>query len=543
MNLAWKEIKFYKFRFILIMFIIFLMAIMVLFISGLAQGLARENISIFDQIKGNQFVVQKMKEPQLEKSILSRSKQDNISKIIDEKPFKMAGKTFKINGNEENVMAINSVKNHQPNLKSGHYPKNGNQIAINEKLTAEGLYLDDKVKVKGDDTTYKVVGILKNTMYSHSNIVMMDQSKIEQSSNVATFYVTNQLSKSDKNKINHIKGVQTATTDNITSNIASYKAEQTPLDMMIISLYIITAIVLSAFFYVMTIQKTSEIGILKAIGITTKHLLTSLILQISMITFIGVAIAEVVIFLISQILPVSMPFHIDMHNIIIVLVVFMIVGKDISKTFGEKSSKTEVLKDINFEVKDGEFIILNGASGSGKTTLLTILGGLLSQTSGDVVYEGKSLFERHTNKAHLRLNDIGFIFQASHLVPYLKVLDQLTLIGKEAGMSSKEAQARAKELLKKIGLEEQLNSYPHMLSGGQQQRVAIMRALMNHPKIVLADEPTASLDASRAQEVVEMIRKQIKANQMIGIMITHDESLFKYADRIVQLYDGKIKNS
>ena len=197
-----------------------------------------------------------------------------------------------------------------------------------------------------------------------------------------------------------------------------------------------------------------------------------------------------------------------------------LVVKDISKTFGEKTSKTEVLKDINFEVKDGEFIILNGASGSGKTTLLTILGGLLSQTSGDVVYEGKSLFERHTNKAHLRLNDIGFIFQASHLVPYLKVLDQLTLIGKETGMSSKEAQARAKELLTKIGLEEQLNSYPHMLSGGQQQRVAIMRALMNHPKIVLADEPTASLDASRAQEVVEMIRKQIKANQMIGIMIT-----------------------
>ena len=220
-----------------------------------------------------------------------------------------------------------------------------------------------------------------------------------------------------------------------------------------------------------------------------------------------------------------------------------LVVKDISKTFGEKTSKTEVLKDINFEVKDGEFIILNGASGSGKTTLLTILGGLLSQTSGDVVYEGKSLFERHTNKAHLRLNDIGFIFQASHLVPYLKVLDQLTLIGKETGMSSKEAQARAKELLTKIGLEEQLNSYPHMLSGGQQQRVAIMRALMNHPKIVLTDEPTASLDASRAQEVVEMIRKQIKANQMIGIMITHDESLFKYADRIVQLYDGKIKNS
>ena len=219
-----------------------------------------------------------------------------------------------------------------------------------------------------------------------------------------------------------------------------------------------------------------------------------------------------------------------------------LVVKDISKTFGEKTSKTEVLKDINFEVKDGEFIILNGASGSGKTTLLTILGGLLSQTSGDVVYEGKSLFERHTNKAHLRLNDIGFIFQASHLVPYLKVLDQLTLIGKETGMSSKEAQARAKELLTKIGLEEQLNSYPHMLSGGQQQRVAIMRAFMNHPKIILADEPTASLDAERARDVVAMIKEQISDKRMIGIMITHDESLFKYADRVIELYDGKIIN-
>ena len=119
-----------------------------------------------------------------------------------------------------------------------------------------------------------------------------------------------------------------------------------------------------------------------------------------------------------------------------------LVVKDISKTFGE-NLKTEVLKDINFEVKDGEFIILNGASGSGKTTLLTILGGL-SQTSGDVVYEGKSLFERHTNKAHLRLNDIGFIFQASHLVPYLKVLDQLTLIGKETECLAKKLKQELK---------------------------------------------------------------------------------------------------
>ena len=216
-----------------------------------------------------------------------------------------------------------------------------------------------------------------------------------------------------------------------------------------------------------------------------------------------------------------------------------LVVKDISKTFGEKSSKTEVLKDINFEVKDGEFIILNGASGSGKTTLLTILGGLLSQTSGDVVYEGKSLFERHTNKAHLRLNDIGFIFQASHLVPYLKVLDQLTLIGKEAGMSSKEAQARAKELLKKIGLEEQLNSYPHMLSGGQQQRVCIARCLAIEPDVILMDEPTSALDPISTLRVEELVQ-ELKENYSI-IMVTHNmQQAARVSDKTAFFLNGYV---
>ncbi|MEQ6082079.1 ATP-binding cassette domain-containing protein, partial [Staphylococcus saccharolyticus] len=163
-----------------------------------------------------------------------------------------------------------------------------------------------------------------------------------------------------------------------------------------------------------------------------------------------------------------------------------LVVKEISKTFGEKNSKTEVLRDINFEVEDGEFVILNGASGSGKTTLLTILGGLLSQTSGSILYQGQSLFNKQTSNTELRLKDIGFIFQSSHLVPYLSVLDQLTLVGKETGISSKEAKDRAISLLKSIGLKERLKSYPHMLSGGEKQRVAIMRALMNHPKIILA---------------------------------------------------------
>ncbi|MES3641160.1 ABC transporter ATP-binding protein [Staphylococcus saprophyticus] len=217
--------------------------------------------------------------------------------------------------------------------------------------------------------------------------------------------------------------------------------------------------------------------------------------------------------------------------------------KDIKKSFGNGQSETPVLKGINFNVNEGEFVILNGASGSGKTTLLTILGGLLSQSSGDILYNNQPLFTRDRKASELRLNEIGFIFQSSHLVPYLKVKAQLATIGKEAGMTMKEANQRAETLLKQIGLNHRLTAFPHMLSGGEKQRVAIVRALMNHPKIILADEPTASLDAERATEVIEMIKNQIKSKKMIGIMITHDKRLFEYADKVIELNDGVISNA
>ena len=217
--------------------------------------------------------------------------------------------------------------------------------------------------------------------------------------------------------------------------------------------------------------------------------------------------------------------------------------KDIKKSFGKGQSETTVLKGINFEVNDGEFVILNGASGSGKTTLLTILGGLLSQNSGEILYNDASLYDSNKKASELRLNEIGFIFQSSHLVPYLKVKAQLTTIGREAGMSKKDADQRAEMLLNQIGLSHRLSVFPHMLSGGEKQRVAIMRALMNNPKIILADEPTASLGAERATEVIEMIKNQIQSKKMIGIMITHDKRLFEYADRVIELDDGVIVNN
>ncbi|HBY83742.1 ABC transporter ATP-binding protein [Staphylococcus sp.] len=212
----------------------------------------------------------------------------------------------------------------------------------------------------------------------------------------------------------------------------------------------------------------------------------------------------------------------------------------IVKTFGKGDTETKVLKNIDITIEPGEFVILSGASGSGKSTLLSILGGILPQTKGEINYQGEPLFSNTRRNTERRLTDIGFIFQLSHLVPYLSVMDQLTIVGREAGMSKKEAYQRASKLLTDIGLSDKLNAFPHMLSGGQKQRVAIMRALMNDPKLLLADEPTASLDAKRALSVVKMIKKEIINNDMCGIMVTHDQRLFEYADKVIYLEDGKI---
>lgn len=219
-----------------------------------------------------------------------------------------------------------------------------------------------------------------------------------------------------------------------------------------------------------------------------------------------------------------------------------LVVEHVTKSFGEKDAKTQVLNDIYFTANKGELIVLNGASGSGKSTLLSIIGGLLDKSSGDITLDDLSYVDLSDKKlTDMRLNQIGFIFQSSHLIPYLNVTDQLMYVGQMAGMSKNEAKKRAEKLLIDIGLEHRLKSYPNELSGGEKQRVAIMRAWMNEPKLILADEPTASLDSNRAIEVVKMIRDNVKNNQSIGIMITHDERIFEFADKVIKLSDGKIE--
>ena len=447
-----------------------------------------------------------------------------------------------------------------------------NEIAISEKLTGNDLKVGDTVTFKGHHHNYKISGIMNESMYSHSSMILMNKEAFKSlNKQVSTFYPVDKINKDNKESLKQIKGIKVVNEKALTDNIASYQAEQMPLNLMIISLFVITKNCFKCVLLCDDDSKIPQIGILKAIGIKTKHLLTALLLQIILTTMVGVILAFSVILILNAFMPVTMPFYLSYSQVLLMIVVFLIVGligallsfikvlksrsyrsnwrygimalqlKHITKTFGNGDAQTEVLKNINFSVNQGEFIILSGASGSGKSTLLNILGGLLSPSSGDVLYKGENLFSKEVDKTSLRLNDIGFIFQSSHLVPYLTVREQLMIVAKEAGIKRKEAKDKAQRLLNEIGLSHRLDVYPHLLSGGEKQRVAIMRAFMNEPKIILADEPTASLDADRATSVVQMIKAHVQTKNMIGIMITHDKRLFEYADRVIEIQDGKIE--
>ncbi|HDX9707664.1 hemin ABC transporter ATP-binding protein [Bacillus thuringiensis] len=213
----------------------------------------------------------------------------------------------------------------------------------------------------------------------------------------------------------------------------------------------------------------------------------------------------------------------------------------VSKVYGEGNTEVTALHPISLDVKAGEFIGIVGPSGSGKSTLLSIAGALLSPSKGDIYIREQNITQLSEKEmTDIRLKKIGFIFQFANLVPYLNVKEQLLYIAKLKKDSKKESEKRADHLLAAFGLGERKNHYPNQLSGGEKQRVAIARAFMNNPDLILADEPTASLDSKRAREVVEMMKREVKESQKAAIMITHDERMLDVCDRILTLRDGQL---
>lgn len=201
-----------------------------------------------------------------------------------------------------------------------------------------------------------------------------------------------------------------------------------------------------------------------------------------------------------------------------------------------------VLKDISFEVKKGEFVAIVGPSGSGKSTLLSIIGALLSPTSGMIeINKEKISSYRPAQLKNVRLNQIGFVFQSANLIPYLTVKDQLLLVSEISKRRTKQNKEKAANLLADLGLNHRMNSHVIQLSGGEKQRVAIARAFMNDPDLILADEPTASLDYTRGRQVVEMLLSEVKSKNKGAVMVTHDERMLELCDRILHIEDGKIR--
>ncbi|AFY56403.1 ABC exporter ATP-binding subunit, DevA family [Rivularia sp. PCC 7116] len=215
--------------------------------------------------------------------------------------------------------------------------------------------------------------------------------------------------------------------------------------------------------------------------------------------------------------------------------------KNLNHFFGRSQLRKQVLFDINLEINAGEIIIMTGPSGSGKTTLLTLIGGLRSATSGSLQVLGRELL----NASPRRLTNVrrsnGYIFQAHNLHGSLTAIQNVKMgLEVHKNLSRSQMQTRSQEMLEAVGLESRLNYYPDDLSGGQKQRVAIARALAPHPKIILADEPTAALDSKSGRNVVNLMQKLAKQQACTILLVTHDNRILDIADRIVNMEDGRL---
>lgn len=211
--------------------------------------------------------------------------------------------------------------------------------------------------------------------------------------------------------------------------------------------------------------------------------------------------------------------------------------KNVSRTFLQAGERVHALRKANAEFFAGELSAIVGPSGSGKSTFLTIAGALQSPTSGDIVIKGVDISGLSKSKlSNFRLHEVGFILQASNLVPYLKVGDQLTLLDKV--LKRKNDNSDRQKILESLGIEKLADKYPDELSGGERQRVVIAKVLYGSSSIILADEPTASLDTKRALDVVKLLAKETRSRQKATVMVTHDERLTDYCDSVYEMHDG-----
>ncbi|HEP4510046.1 TPA: ABC transporter ATP-binding protein [Streptococcus pyogenes] len=213
--------------------------------------------------------------------------------------------------------------------------------------------------------------------------------------------------------------------------------------------------------------------------------------------------------------------------------------KQVTKTFQDGHHEINALKATDFSIEAGEFVAIIGPSGSGKSTFLTIAGGSQTPSSGQLIIDGTDYTHlSEKERSRLRFKSVGFILQASNLIPFLTVQQQLELVDHLTGSKEK---AKANQLFDDLGITGLKHQLPQELSGGERQRAAIARALYHDPALILADEPTASLDTEKAYEVVKLLAKESKEKNKAIIMVTHDDRMLKYCDKVYRMQDGELR--
>lgn len=218
----------------------------------------------------------------------------------------------------------------------------------------------------------------------------------------------------------------------------------------------------------------------------------------------------------------------------------------LTKNFKNGDVWEQVLKGIDLTLNKGEVTALIGASGSGKSTLLTIAAGLQPTTNGDIRFNGENLTAmKQDDVRKIRAEQFGFIFQSSHLVPFLRVDEQLLLMLDVAGstLNKGDKKKEVERILQLVGMKHRKDAYPSSLSGGEKQRIAVARAIIHQPAMLFADEPTASLDSKRSAEVMELIRNLTKTLSVTTLLVTHEDEMLSYADRIITMKDGLIEST
>jgi putative ABC transport system ATP-binding protein len=221
----------------------------------------------------------------------------------------------------------------------------------------------------------------------------------------------------------------------------------------------------------------------------------------------------------------------------------VITARGLTKTFGSGESAVAAVTGADLSVGAGEIVLLLGPSGSGKTTLVSMLGGLLTPTMGTVEIDGVSVLHQRHDSAGMRLRSIGFVFQSFNLLGSLTAVENVALPLRLLGIRRGAAVDRANSLLRSIGLDKRCEAYPGTLSGGEKQRVSLARALVTGPRVLLADEPTASLDTTRGREAMELLRRSVHEGGQACVVVTHDTRLLDLADRVMVIEDGRISDS